>query len=76
VPSPAAITLLLTSLVTTAGPLVVNYPFPNYPFPIPCNYPFPIPTHRAIVGGAANGVVVVARATAPATASWRDARCR
>jgi hypothetical protein len=33
VPSPAAISLRLTSLVTTAGPLVVTIPTCNYPFP-------------------------------------------
>jgi hypothetical protein len=38
VPSPAAISLLLTPLVTTAGPLVG----PARP---PCNYPFPTLTN-------------------------------
>jgi hypothetical protein len=37
VPSPPAISLLLTSLVTTPGPLVG-------PARHTCNYPFPIPT--------------------------------
>jgi hypothetical protein len=37
VPSPAAISLLLTSIVTTPGPLVG-------PARHTCNYPFPIPT--------------------------------
>jgi hypothetical protein len=37
VPSPAAISLLLTSLLTTPDPLVGS----ARP---PCNYPFPIPT--------------------------------
>jgi hypothetical protein len=39
VPSPAAICFLLTSLVTTAGPLVVPArPTYNYSFPIPRCY--------------------------------------
>jgi hypothetical protein len=37
VPSPAAISLLLTYLVTTPGPLVG-------PARLTCNYPFPIAT--------------------------------
>jgi hypothetical protein len=40
VPSPAAISLLLISLVTTSGPLVG-------PTRRTCNYPFPIPTGLA-----------------------------
>jgi hypothetical protein len=41
VPSPAAIYLLLTSLVTTSGPLV------GPARPTTCNYPFTIPTGLA-----------------------------
>jgi hypothetical protein len=69
VPSPAAISLLLTSLGTTASPLVG----PARPT---CNYLFPISTHRAIAGGDASGVLVLACAIAPATASWRAVGCR
>jgi hypothetical protein len=39
VPSPAATSLLLTSLVTAAGPLMgPARPTCNYPFPIPTGY--------------------------------------
>jgi hypothetical protein len=54
VPSPAAISRLLTSLVTTAAPLVAR-PTCNYPFPIPT---FP-PDYMMLISGMGRGALAL-----------------